>query len=259
MENKELTREELNDKYIRAFIETRGSVMKSMELSIVACAIGLTMPLLGTCIIINDYEILPQWVMTLNKVLYVSVTLFGVYPLCIYINPYFFYRHQRLPAIMCFCSMHGFCFYFFTYIYIAIANKHDFDVRNIYNYSYLLCGMLGYIGGVLFFIRVMIKRLKVGISEEVSMSNYLAGPNGGGKIITGYGIVTLSSTIILQLANGAELALLSVVAVAIVTGFTFYVVESGYAAYLRLKDKNYWEEIIEKPILTPQERFQQRW
>lgn len=245
--NKAKTPEEKNDEYFESFIYTRGSVgMLRVAWAGFCVAFLEFIPLYVDAKVV--YHINP-WSSKINVLLFVIIIFMAVcYVLTL--EKSFIYKHQNFSSVLfaCFTVALSFVLGFLCLMIVVIPDGIDW--KGTVNNAYCILVIGTYIISLIYNIIWLKKQLIKGFSEERAQKNYLASTlykSNSMWIIFGFtmagGVLTGIAQRIFGFGAGVFL----------VTVFSRLNIEASYSAYLRIKDKRYWEEPPEKPILTKKE------
>lgn len=173
-----------------------------------------------------------------------------------FVNPieplrHFFYRYQRFSSIWQFLFV--FLLYFSLAILCAILFLTDENMLDIYgspfSLPFLIGGVALYSLCIAYNINWLKKELEEGMSEERTQKNYLAKSivTSPTSLVLIFGLTMLSPILI----KGSMEAGLGLTMFVLFTGaFSRLHVEYVYAAVLKWRDKEYWEEYRREEGLT---------
>lgn len=233
---------EKNDEYFESFIYTRGSV----NMLHVAWA-GFCVAFLEFCLLYSDTN--NPWNSKIIVLLFI-ISVFMAVCFILALENSFIYKHQIFSSVLlaCFTVTLSFVLGFMCLMIVGIPDGIDW--KSTVNNAYLILVIGTYIISLIYNIIWLKKQLTNGFSEKRAQKNYLASTiyeSNSMWIIFG---CTMAGG---MLAGYAERIFGFGAGAFFVAVFSRLNVETSYSAYLRIKDKRYWEEPPEKLKLTKEE------
>ncbi|HFR3412091.1 TPA: hypothetical protein ACHU7H_001444 [Streptococcus suis] len=249
--------QERNKKYFQSFIATRASMGMIGFAGIVGAFVGGINYLLHTGTVVYygvtpPQDILSQILICSNVFLVLSILLNFVEPI-----RRFFYKHQRFSSIWQFLSV--FLMYFMLIVLSAIltlANKNMLDIYGSpFSLPFLVGGIALYSLCIAYNIDWLKKELEKGMSEERTQKNYLSSLSNASlnTLLIMFGLVMIAPLIF----KGTLMTGIGLATFVLFTGaFSRLHVEYAYAAVLKWRDKEYWEEYRrEDGIIIPKKKW----
>lgn len=236
------TSQERNKNYFQSFIATRSS-LGLLIIGIAGAAIS------GICYGIHSMTA-PYYGIELPKDILSQMLIFCIFFMIVssLVNPIeplrrFFYRYQRFSSIWQFLFV--FLLYFSLAFLCAILFLTEENMLNIYGSLWsipsLICGSFFYFLCLLYNVRWLRTELSKGMSEEREQKNFLAKSSitSPVSLLLIFGLTMLAPILI----KGSMEAGLGLSLFVLFTGaFSRLHVEYAYAAILKWRDKEYWEE-----------------
>lgn len=235
--------QERNKKYFQSFIATRASMGMIGFAGVVGSFVGGINYLLHTGTVVYygvtpPQDILSQILICSNVFLVLSILLNFVEPI-----RRFFYKHQRFSSIWQFLSV--FLMYFMLIVLSAIltlANKNMLDIYGSpFSLPFLVGGIALYSLCIGYNIDWLKKELQKGMSEERTQKNFLSSISNTSlnSLLIMFGLTMVAPL----LFKGTLQTGLGLATFVLFTGaFSRLHVEYIYAAILKWRDKEYWEE-----------------
>jgi hypothetical protein len=247
------TIEQKNKEYFKSLVETRGSVG---NLLVSWAGLGITLiHLVLAWWVVKETHVNPLE----NKFIIFLIVICVILSICL-ILPFignFIYKHQIFSSLLLtiFSIILTFLVTCLAYWFTVISSKNVlYDIRPITLLSkiYIISMICLWIASFIYNIFWLKKQLSRGFSEARTQKNYFARSSVYSSkslwIIFGCsmlgGVVWKSTDKIIVFALG----------ILFVTAFSRLTVEYAYASYLRIKDKDYWEELPPKPIYSKEEQ-----
>ena len=250
------TSQERNKNYFQSFIVTRASI-GVLIIGIAGAAIS------GICYGIHSMTA-PYYGIELPKDILSQMLIFCIFFMIVssLVNPIeplrrFFYRYQRFSSIWQFLFV--FLLYFSLAFLCAILFLTEENMLNIYGSIWsipsLICGSFFYFLCLLYNVRWLRTELSKGMSEERTQKNYSARSvvTSPRSLVLIFGLTMLAPILI----KGSMEAGLGLSLFVLFTGaFSRLHVEYAYAAILKWRDKEYWEEYRrEDGIIIPKKKW----
>ena len=246
MSNKK-TSQELNQYYFKSFILTRGSV-SMLSLAFPGLFVGIIVFIPFYYEAKEFYNINP-WSSIPVIVLFTCV-MFMVLCCLLYILKAFIYKHQNFSSVM----LSGLSIVLtceLIFLCLMIVDLEGTYEGSILAIIFMFLISITYVIALIYNSIWIKKQLKNGFSEDRANKNYLASSiyrSDSLWIIFGCAVAGVAFGRIGEKIFGFAAGLLFVCA------FSRLSIEMSYAAYLRIKDNQYWEEMPEKKVLTREER-----
>ena len=257
MSKKGITSQERNKKYFQSFIATRASMGMIGFAGVVGAFVGGINYLLHTGTVVYygvtpPLDILSQILICSNVFLVLSILLNFVEPI-----RRFFYKHQRFSSIWQFLAV--FLMYFMLIVLSAIltlANKNMLDIYGSpFSLPFLVGGIALYSLCIAYNIDWLKKELEKGMSEERTQKNFLSSISNTSlnTLLIMFGLTMVAPL----LFKGTLMTGIGLATFVLFTGaFSRLHVEYAYAAILKWRDKEYWEEYRrEDGIIIPKSRL----
>ena len=239
----QLTSQERNKRYFQSFIATRASMGMIGYAGVVGTFVGGLVYFVHTGTVVYygvtpPQDILSQILICSNVFLVLSILLNFVEPI-----RRFFYKHQRFSSIWQCLSV--FLMYFMLIMMSAmltLANKNMLDIYGSpFSLPFLVGGVALYTLCIAYNIDWLKKELEKGMSEERTQKNFLSSISNTSlnSLLIMFGLTMVAPF----LFKGTFMTGLGLATFVLFTGaFSRLHVEYAYAAILKWRDKEYWEE-----------------
>lgn len=185
--------------------------------------------------------------------LYIFLTVFALVTGLISLNTRLVYKHQTLFTWLFTIVVFLVTLCFVTIGYAMVTNNSTSELVYITVAKiFVPCSAILFLvsAGINYYL--LKQRLKVGFSESRTLKNYAAVSGIYGKVGFGAALgVTLIGGILARSINAALAIGLSIL---FLSAFPSVIIEFGYLAYLKGKDKRYWEQVSEPREKTPEEK-----